>query len=78
MNYKPKDLLTLRRLSKESLTYPSFALSDFHRPCLFQQRSFTPEFAAAVAPPDLSECKPMLELPITDLNLLTIHSRVLV
>ena len=40
---------------KESSTYPFFAETDLHLPCLWKRRSGTPALAAADAPPALSE-----------------------
>ena len=41
-----------------SLMYPSFALSDFQRPCLLSNLSGSRALAAAWAPPALRLCRP--------------------
>ena len=40
--------------------YPSFAFSDFQRPCFLNSLSFTPILAAEVAPPERKLGKPNL------------------
>ena len=58
--YSPNCCDTYKRFVMESSTHPSFAPSDFHRPCLLKRRSWTPALAAAVAPPALRLCRPYL------------------
>ena len=57
----PKRTRTSSRCSRLSSTYVSLACSDFQRPCRWKTLSFTPLFAAIVAPPDRRECKPNLD-----------------
>jgi hypothetical protein len=64
-NYKPKFCDTLNLSAKQSLIYPSLAFSLRHQPCLLKSLSLIPLLAAAVAPPDLKECKPYLEMSET-------------
>ena len=40
------------------LTYPSFALCDFHLPCRFESLSETSLRAASETPPDRKLCSP--------------------
>ena len=51
----PSEAETLNRLAVLSFMYPSLLVVDDHLPCFAINLSVTPEFAAAVAPPDLNE-----------------------
>jgi hypothetical protein len=53
-------------------TYPSLLLSLFQRPCLFHTLSLISELAAAVAAPDLIECRPSFNPLETNLILVSI------
>jgi hypothetical protein len=57
-SYNPSDNETFILSSTESLMYPSLADSLTHLPWRLNNLSDKPLFAAAVAPPDLRECKP--------------------
>jgi hypothetical protein len=46
--------------------------------CLLMHRSFTPERAAADAPPDRKECRPKFKFGSTDLSLFNIFSLAVV
>ena len=55
ISHRPRLLETLNREDTESLTYMSLAVFVFHLPWRWEILSFTPEFAAIDAPPDLVE-----------------------
>ena len=57
-NYIFKDAETDNLLFTESCTYLSLLLSHFQRPCRMMHLSLALPATAAVAPPDLKECKP--------------------